>query len=74
MKLLFKGGLWDGVELDAKSAPEEIRLRALGDGQGRHNIPIAERDTVDLSKLKDHVYLLDALNEEQRVVYKYCEG
>ena len=69
MKLVFRGGLWEGVELESRFVPQEIRLSGviIDDAAQEGEVSPSMRKTVLLSKVGKHRYELDAFegpNEE----------
>lgn len=75
MKLVFRGGLWDGVELETRFAPQEIRLNGviIDDEEEEESLQPALRKTVLMSRVGKHRYELDEFTgpNEEIAIYVY---
>jgi hypothetical protein len=69
MKLVFRGGIWDGVEMESRFVPQEIRLNGviIDDAAQENEMSPSLRKTVLMSRVGKHRYELDEFegpNEE----------
>lgn len=75
MKLVFRGGLWDGVEMETRFVPQEIRLNGviIDDEAEEDSVQPALRKTVLMSRVGKHRYELDEFTgpNEEIAVYVY---
>jgi hypothetical protein len=78
MKLVFRGGLWDGVEMESRFVPQEIRLNGviIDDAEQETHIVPSMRKTVLMSRVGKHRYELDAFEgpNEEIAVFIYQDG
>jgi len=78
MKLVFRGGIWDGVEMEARFVPQEIRLNGviIDDAEQEEPAQTTMRKTVLMSKIGKHRYELDEFEgpHEEVAVYVYQES
>jgi len=75
MKLVFRGGLWDGVELESRFVPQEIRLGGviLDDTDDETNLQTSLRKTVLMSRVGKHRYELHEFEGPHEEVAVYIE-
>ncbi len=75
MKLVFRGGLWDGVELETRFVPQEIRLNGviIDDSVQEEGVMPSLRKTVLMSRVGKHRYELDEFEgpNEEVAIYIY---
>ena len=78
MKLVFRGGLWDGVELETHFVPQEIRLNGviINDSEQDESVVPSLRKTVLMSRVGKHRYELDEFEgpNEEIAVYIYQDS
>ena len=78
MKLVFRGGLWDGVELESRFVPQEIRLNGviIDDAAQETEVSSSMRKTVLMSRVGKHRYELDAFEgpNEEIAIFVYQES
>ncbi len=78
MKLVFRGGLWDGVELEARFVPQEIRLNGviIDDAEEEANVLPSLRKTVLMSRIGKHRYELDQFEgpNEEIAIFVYQDA
>ena len=78
MKLVFRGGLWDGVELETRFVPQEIRLNGviIDDSEQEQGVMPSLRKTVLMSRVGKHRYELDEFEgpNEEVAIYIYQDS
>ena len=78
MKLVFRGGIWDGVQLESRFVPQEIRLGGVIMDEAEQDEPAQPslRKTVLMSRVGNHRYELDEFEgpDEDIAVYLYHES
>lgn len=78
MKLVFRGGLWDGVEMESRFVPQEIRLNGviIDDAEQESSIVPSMRKTVLMSRVGKHRYELDQFQgpNEEIAVFVYQDN
>ncbi len=78
MKLVFRGGLWDGVELETRFVPQEIRLNGviIDDSEQEEGVMPSLRKTVLMSRVAKHRYELDEFEgpNEEVAIYIYQDA
>jgi hypothetical protein len=78
MKLVFRGGLWDGVELESRFVPQEIRLSGviIDDAEKEAEVKSSLRKTVLMSRVGKHRYELDEFEgpNEEIAIFVYQDS
>ena len=78
MKLVFRGGLWDGMELETRFVPQEIQLNGviIDDAAQEENLSPSLRKTVLMSRVGKHRYELDSIEgpNEEIAVFIYQDA
>ncbi len=78
MKLVFRGGIWDGVEMESRFVPQEIRLNGviIDDAEQEVNVVPSMRKTVLMSRVGKHRYELDQFQgpNEEIAVFVYQDA
>lgn len=78
MKLVFRGGLWDGVELETRFVPQEIRLNGviIDDAEQEADVSPSLRKTVLMSRVGKHRYELDQFEgpNEEIAIFVYQDS